>query len=383
MCHLCAKVPASTQGTITNGSLRGEDTITELTYRDAGVDIDAGARLVDRIKPHALATVRPGVLGGLGGFGGLFSPAAAGYRDPVLVAGTDGVGTKLKIAFASGLHDTVGIDLVAMCVNDVLAHGAEPLFFLDYFATGRLDVGTAERVIAGIAVGCRVAGCALLGGETAELPGFYAEGEYDLAGFAVGAVERESVLAGGAARPGDVLLGVASSGLHSNGYSLVRRVVDGTGASLEDPAPFAPEVSLAQALMTPTRIYVKAVLPLARAGLLHAIALITGGGLTENVPRVLPAGTIAHLDAASWPLAPVFRWLARGAGQQPIGAPELARTFNCGLGLVVVVARDRAAEVQAALEGCGETVWRVGEVRAADAGRPAEVAMAGIGSWRA
>ncbi|MGH6717908.1 MAG: phosphoribosylformylglycinamidine cyclo-ligase [Alphaproteobacteria bacterium] len=366
---------------MTIGSRRGEDAISELTYRDAGVDIDAGARLVDRIKSHARATFRSGVLDGLGGFGGLFAPGAAGYRDPVLVAGTDGVGTKLKIAFASGLHDTVGIDLVAMCVNDVLAHGAEPLFFLDYFATGRLDVGTAERVIAGIAAGCRAAGCALLGGETAEMPGFYADGDYDLAGFAVGAVERENLLRGDETRPGDVLLGLASSGLHANGYSLVRRVVATAGTGLGDPAPFAPASTLAQALMTPTRIYVKSVLPLAQARLVHGIAHITGGGLVENVPRVLPVGTVARLDAAAWPLPAVFRWLMRGAGPQAIDAHELARTFNCGVGMVVAVPGAKAAEVAAALEGAGETVWRIGEVRPAEAGRPAAVELAGLESW--
>ncbi len=325
--------------------------------------------------------MRSGVLDGLGGFGGLFAPGGAGYRDPVLVAGTDGVGTKLKIAFASGLHDGVGIDLVAMCVNDVLAHGAEPLFFLDYFATGRLEVGTAERVIAGIAAGCRAAGCALLGGETAEMPGFYADGEYDLAGFAVGAVARENLMRGDGARPGDALLGLASSGLHANGFSLVRRVVASAGIGLGDPAPFAPDATLAQALMTPTRIYVKAVLPLAQARLLHGVAHITGGGLVENVPRLLPAGTVAMLDAAAWSLPPVFRWLMQGAGRPAIAAHELARTFNCGVGMVLAVPGDRAAEVAAALEGAGETVWRVGEVRAADPGRPGAVELAGLGSW--
>ncbi|MEX2649989.1 MAG: phosphoribosylformylglycinamidine cyclo-ligase [Alphaproteobacteria bacterium] len=351
-----------------------------MTYKSAGVDIDAGARLVDAIKPLARSTMRPGVVGGLGGFGGLFDLGAASYRDAVLVAGADGVGTKLRIAIEAGLHDTVGIDLVAMCVNDVLVHGAEPLFFLDYFATGRLDLATAERVIAGIAAGCRAAGCALLGGETAEMPGFYGADEYDLAGFAVGAVERTQMLKGDEARPGDVLLGLASSGLHSNGFSLVRKVVADQGLGWCDPAPFERGRTLGEALLTPTRLYVKAVLPALRAGLVRGLAHITGGGLTENVPRILPDGAIAVIDAATWPLPPVFRWLARGAAQRPIAPDELARTFNCGIGMVVVVAPERAAEAEAVLREAGETVVRIGEVRRGAS--PARAKLTGLESWR-
>jgi phosphoribosylformylglycinamidine cyclo-ligase len=368
--------------TIANATGRREDAIVDLTYKDSGVDIDAGNSLVERIKPLARATMRAGVLDGLGGFGGLFDPRAAGFRDPVLVSGTDGVGTKLKIAIASGHHDTIGIDLVAMCVNDVLVHGAEPLFFLDYFATGRLEVDVAARVIAGIAEGCRIAGCALLGGETAEMPGFYGDGEYDLAGFAVGAVERANLLRGGEARPDDILLGVASSGLHSNGYSLVRRVVESQGLDYGDAAPFAPDKTLGEALLAPTRIYVPSLLPLLRAGLVRGLAHITGGGLTENVPRVLPRGAVGAIDAGAWSLPPVFRWLARGARQRPIAAEELARTFNCGMGLVLVVEPGKAAEVAAALGAAGETVTTIGAVRAGTADRPAVVDLAGLASWR-
>ena len=332
-----------------------------MTYRASGVDIDAGEALVERIKPLARATGRAGVLGGLGGFGALFDLRAAGYVDPILVSATDGVGTKLKIAIDTGRHDAVGIDLVAMCVNDLIVQGAEPLFFLDYFATGRLSVEQAARVVGGIAEGCRIAGCALVGGETAEMPGMYADGDYDLAGFTVGAAERGALLPAGVA-PGCALLGLASSGVHSNGFSLVRRIVETTQASLgnagwDTPAPFAAGQSLAQALMTPTRIYVKSVLALHRAGLLRGAAHITGGGLPGNVPRMLPPGTVARIDAAGWTLPPVFAWLARAGGVPP---DEMLRVFNCGLGMVLAVNDARGA--QALLEEQGETVFHIGVI---------------------
>jgi phosphoribosylformylglycinamidine cyclo-ligase len=326
------------------------------TYRQAGVDIDAGDALVERIKPLARATSRAGVMGGLGGFGALFDPKAAGYLDPVLVASTDGVGTKLRVAIESGRHDTVGIDLVAMCVNDLVVQGAEPLFFLDYFATGKLSVDEAARVIGGIAEGCRIAGCALVGGETAEMPGMYADGDYDLAGFAVGAAERDALLPAGVT-PGDTLLGLPSTGVHSNGYSLVRRIVAATGLAWDAPAPFAPEMAFAEALMAPTRIYVKPLLALHRAGLLRAAAHITGGGLPGNVPRVLPPGTVAALDARAWPLPPVLKFLARAGGVAP---DEMLRVFNCGLGMVLVVADAFAART--VLEEQGETVFEIGRI---------------------
>lgn len=335
--------------------------MTSLTYRDAGVDIEAGDALVEAIKPLARATDRPGTLGGLGGFGALFDLKAAGFRDPVLVSSTDGVGTKLKLAIDSGLHDTVGQDLVAMCVNDLVVQGAEPLFFLDYFATGRLDVGQARQVVAGIASGCRLAGCALVGGETAEMPGLYAGGDYDLAGFAVGAAERGSLLPRSDVAPGDVLLGLASAGVHSNGFSLVRRVLAAAGLVLDAPAPFAPGATVAQALLAPTRIYVKPLLAAHRAGLVKAAAHITGGGLPGNLPRVLPAGIVAALDARAWAVPPVFPWLARAGGIAPA---EMLRVFNCGVGMVVVVAAERAAEAIALLADQGETPTRIGVLEA-------------------
>ncbi|HLY58908.1 MAG TPA: phosphoribosylformylglycinamidine cyclo-ligase, partial [Stellaceae bacterium] len=297
---------------------RAEDIISRQSYRDAGVDIDAGAALVEAIKPLAKATRRPGSDAGLGGFGALFDLKAAGFSDPLLVATTDGVGTKLKVAIDSGIHDTVGIDLVAMCVNDLVVQGAEPLFFLDYYATGRLEVEAGRRIIAGIAAACREVGCALIGGETAEMPGMYAGGDYDLAGFAVGAVERGQALTGADVAEGDVVLGLASSGLHSNGFSLVRKVVRDAGLAYGDRAPFARESSLGEALLTPTRLYVRSCLAALRAGGLRALAHITGGGLVENIPRVLPDGLAARLDAASWTLPPVFRWLADTARIEPL-----------------------------------------------------------------
>ncbi len=331
-----------------------------LSYASAGVDIAAGDALVEAIKPLARATTRPGVLDGLGGFGALFDLKAAGFVDPVLVATTDGVGTKLKVAVETGLHDTVGIDLVAMCVNDLIVQGAEPLFFLDYFAAGRLDVGAARTVIAGIASGCREAGCALVGGETAEMPGMYAAGDYDLAGFAVGAAERGALLPG-EVRPGDVVLGLASAGAHSNGFSLLRRVVAASGLGWDDLAPFGTGEPLAHTMMTPTRIYVGAVLALHRAGLLKAAAHITGGGLPGNLPRVLPAGTVAVLRP-DWPVPPVFGWLARTGG---IAASEMLRVFNCGVGMALVVAETDVVPATALLERAGETVFHLGSIEAA------------------
>jgi phosphoribosylformylglycinamidine cyclo-ligase len=326
-----------------------------LDYRAAGVDIEAGEALVEAIKPLARATQRVGALGGLGGFGALFDLKAAGFVDPVLVSTTDGVGTKLKIAIDTGLHDTVGIDLVAMCVNDLIVQGAEPLFFLDYFATGRLDVAQARAVIAGIAEGCRQAGCALVGGETAEMPGLYRGGDYDLAGFAVGAAERDSLLPHAVAA-GDAILGLASAGVHSNGFSLVRRVVEASGLAWSAPAPFAPGMSLAEALMAPTRIYVRSLLTLHRAGLLKAAAHITGGGLPGNLPRVLPDDMVADLEPV-WAMPPVFPWIARTGGVAP---REMLRVFNCGIGMAVVV--EDAAEATRVLVDQNEIVCRIGSV---------------------
>jgi phosphoribosylformylglycinamidine cyclo-ligase len=331
-------------------------------YKDAGVDIDAGAALVDAIKPLAKATARIGADAGLGGFGALFDLKAAGYKDPILVASTDGVGTKLKIAISAGKHDTIGIDLVAMSVNDLVVQGAEPLFFLDYFATGKLDVAAGRDIVSGIAEGCRQAGCALIGGETAEMPGMYAGKDYDLAGFAVGAAERGQILTGADVAAGDVVLGLASSGVHSNGYSLVRRIVEKADLSYEDDAPFQPGTKLGAALLTPTRIYVKPVLAAVRAGVVKALAHITGGGLTDNIPRVLPEGLGVALDASAWPLLPVFRWMAESAA---ITDDDLARTFNCGIGMVVIVSPDKADDAQRILGEAGESVYRIGEVQPA------------------
>ena len=338
--------------------------LQSLTYAAAGVDIAAGDALVEAIKPLAKATNRPGSLGGIGGFGALFDLKAAGFRDPVLVASTDGVGTKLRVAIDAGRHDTVGIDLVAMCVNDLVVQGAEPLFFLDYFATGQLRLGPARAVIGGIAEGCRQAGCALVGGETAEMPGMYAAEDYDLAGFAVGAAERDALLPKGIAA-GDVLLGLGSSGVHSNGFSLVRRIVAHAALSWDAPAPFAPGESLAAALLTPTRIYVKALLGLHRAGVLKAAAHITGGGLPGNLPRVLPPGLTAVIDAKAFPVPPVFGWLAR-AGD--VATEEMLRVFNCGLGMVVVVAPEAAEKALSELVAAGETAWRIGRLEAGAGG---------------
>jgi phosphoribosylformylglycinamidine cyclo-ligase len=328
-----------------------------LTYADAGVDIDAGNALVDRIKPAAKATNRPGTMGGLGGFGALFDLRAAGYADPVLVAATDGVGTKLRIAIDSGHVDTIGIDLVAMCVNDLVCQGAEPLFFLDYFATGKLDVDQAARIITGIANGCAASGCALIGGETAEMPGMYHGGDFDLAGFAVGAMERGTELPAGVAK-GDVLLGLASDGVHSNGYSFVRKVVELSGLGWDAASPFS-QGTLGQALLAPTRLYVRPALAAIRAGGVHGLAHITGGGLTENPPRILPEGLACEIDLGTWTLPPVFRWLAATAN---MAGAELLKTFNCGIGMVLVVAEDRSDALTALLQAEGETVFRLGRV---------------------
>jgi len=331
-----------------------------LTYAQAGVDIDAGAALVERIKPLALATRRPGADAALGGFGALFDLKAAGYDDPLLVSTTDGVGTKLKLAIGTGAHDTVGVDLVAMCVNDLLAQGAEPLLFLDYFATGRLDVETAARVMAGIAEGCRQAGAALVGGETAEMPGLYGEGDYDLAGFCVGAVDRGGVLPRlGDQRPGDVMIALASSGPHSNGYALIREVVERSGLAWSAPAPFAAHLTLGEALLIPTRIYVASVLPLARRRWLKGAAHITGGGLIENPPRAVAEGLVPRFDWAAWPRPAVFEWLAEVGG---VSEHELRRTFNCGVGFLLIVSPGDVARVLDALLQGGETAFVCGEL---------------------
>jgi phosphoribosylformylglycinamidine cyclo-ligase len=334
-----------------------------LTYADAGVNIDAGAALVEAIKPLARSTRRPGADAGLGGFGAIFDLKAAGFVDPLIVSTTDGVGTKLKIAIETGMHLTVGVDLVAMCVNDILAQGAEPLLFLDYFATGRLDVAAAARVVAGIAEGCRLAGAALVGGETAEMPGMYQDGEYDLAGFCVGAVERGNVLPRmEAQRAGDVIIALASSGPHSNGYSLIRRIVQRTGAGWDAPCPFAPQQSLAAALMAPTRIYVKSVLPIVRKGWVKGAAHITGGGLVENPPRAVAPELRAVLDGTAWALPPVFEWLQSAGG---LDDHELRRTFNCGVGFMLIVAPDQAPPVLAALIDAGEDAFVCGQLATA------------------
>jgi phosphoribosylformylglycinamidine cyclo-ligase len=329
------------------------------TYAKAGVSIAAGNALVKAIGPLAKATARPGADAAIGGFGGFFDLKAAGYRDPLLVAANDGVGTKLKLAIDHDAHNGVGIDLVAMCVNDLIVQGAEPLFFLDYFATGKLDNGVAERVVAGIAEGCKLAGCALIGGETAEMPGMYAPGDYDLAGFCVGAVERGEALTGDRVAAGDVILGLASSGVHSNGFSLVRRLAADKGWKLDRPALFDQNRILAEALLEPTRIYVKSLLRLVRDGGINALAHITGGGLLENIPRVLPEGLHAQVDAGAWPQPRLMAFLQAQGNIEP---GEFARTFNCGVGMAVLVAPYKVEEIIAQLEHAGETVFRIGRV---------------------
>jgi len=333
-----------------------------LTYSQSGVDIDAGNALVKRIAPLVKATARPGADSDIGGFGGLFDVKAAGFKDPLLVAANDGVGTKLKIAIETDCHDTVGIDLVAMCVNDLIVQGAEPLFFLDYFACGALDVETAAAVVAGIAEGCRISGSALIGGETAEMPGMYAAGDYDLAGFSVGAVERGELLPRPDVKQGDVLLGLASDGVHSNGFSLVRKIVELSGLSWQDDAPFQAGTPLGAALMTPTRIYVKPLLAALKATSgIKALAHITGGGLPENLPRVLPDASTAAIDLSVISVPPVFKWLAQTGG---VAQSEMLRTFNCGIGIVIVVDAAEADAVTASLTAQGETVVRLGEIAA-------------------
>jgi len=327
------------------------------------VDIDAGDRLVEAIKPLAASTRRPGANADLGGFSGLFDLRAAGYDDPLLLAATDGVGTKLKVAIAADCHDYVGIDLVAMCVNDLVVQGAEPLLFLDYYATGQLSVEAGTAIVGGIAEGCRQAGCALIGGETAEMPGMYSDGDYDLAGFSVGAVERDKILQPAAIEPGDVLLGLASTGLHANGFSLVRRLVKDLGHDYGAPAPFSADETLAEVLLRPTRIYVPSCLAAIRAGLIKGLSHITGGGLIENPPRILPDNTLARIDGGAWPVPPLFKWLAKSGG---VEAMDMARTFNCGIGMIAIVAANDAADATAQFEAAGETVWTIGAVEAAE-----------------
>ena len=331
-----------------------------LSYRDAGVDIDAGNSLVEQIKPLAKATMRPEVMGGLGGFGALFEIPLDRYKKPVLVSGTDGVGTKLKLAFEMNKHDTIGIDLVAMCVNDLIVQGAEPLFFLDYYATGKLNVTDATSVIKGISEGCKQSGAALIGGETAEMPGMYQHGDYDLAGFCVGIVEKDEVIDGSKVKVGDVLLGLASSGPHSNGYSLIRKILEVTGADLG--SDFHGK-TLGETLLIPTRIYVKPVLELMKSVSIHAIAHITGGGLLENIPRVMPDNTQAVIDSQSWQPLPIFDWLQENGNVQP---KEMYRTFNCGIGLVICVAREDADKTISVLKQQGEQVWQIGTIEKSD-----------------
>jgi len=348
-----------------------------LTYADAGVSIAAGNALVKAIAPLAKSTARPGANAELGGFGGFFDLKAAGYDDPLLVAANDGVGTKLKLAIDTGNHQGVGIDLVAMCANDLMVQGAEPLFFLDYFATGKLDPAVAEAVVASIAQGCRQAGCALIGGETAEMPGMYAEGDYDLAGFCVGAVERAQALTGQAIRTGDVILGLASSGVHSNGFSLVRRLIENSGWKLDRPALFDHGRLLGEALLEPTRIYVKSLLPLVRDGRIKGLAHITGGGLLENIPRILPDDCHAMVDAGAWELPRLFAFLQAGGAIEP---GELARTFNCGIGMVAIVAEAEAEAVSVTLGKSGETVQRIGVI---ESGTRGCTVRGPAGSWSA
>ena len=335
------------------------------SYADAGVSIDTGNALIKAIAPLAKATARPGANAELGGFGGFFDPKAAGYNDPLLVAANDGVGTKVKLAIDYDRHDQIGIDLVAMCVNDLIVQGAEPLFFLDYFATGHLENGIAERVVAGIADGCKMAGCALIGGETAEMPGMYNAGDYDLAGFCVGAVERDAVLTGDRVSDGDILLGLASSGVHSNGYSLVRRLAADKGWKMDRPALFDQDHLLIDTLIAPTRIYVSSLLPLVRSGKINAMAHITGGGLLENIPRVLPDGLHARVDADAWPQTRLMAFLQAQGNIEPA---EMARTFNCGVGMVIAVSPDNVENVTAELKQAGETVFNVGRIAAGDKG---------------
>ncbi|TNE66960.1 MAG: phosphoribosylformylglycinamidine cyclo-ligase [Alphaproteobacteria bacterium] len=353
------------------------DTKQSYTYKQAGVDIDAGEALVENIKPLAASTRRAGADADLGGFGGLFDLRAAGFQDPILVAANDGVGTKLKVAIDANIHDTVGIDLVAMCVNDLVVQGAEPLLFLDYMAMGKLNVAQMTDVVAGIAEGCRQAGCALIGGETAEMPGMYQDADYDLAGFAVGAAERGTLINGSTTAVGDVLLGLASNGTHSNGYSLVRRIVADKGHDYADACTFEDGKTLGQALLAPTKIYVKSCLAAVRAGYVKALAHITGGGFVENVPRVMPKDTLAEIDSAAWALPGVFEWLK---AEGNIAAHEMCRTFNCGIGMVVVVAPEHVAAAKALFEEQGETVFEIGRITEGK-GKPKCRVSGKAGSW--
>ncbi len=339
--------------------------MSESAYKDAGVDIEAAAQLVENIKPHIKKTHRSGVMSGIGGFGALFDLKDTGYKDPVLVSGTDGVGTKIKLAIDNGIHDTIGIDAVAMCVNDIIVQGAEPLFFLDYFATGKLDTGVAEAVIKGVAEGCALSGCALIGGETAEMPGLYADGDYDLAGFSVGAVERKNMITGEQIAEGDVILGLSSSGLHSNGFSLVRKIIEGTqGFGYDQPSAFGQKQTMAEALLTPTRLYVKSILEALKIkDAIHGMAHITGGGLIENVPRVLPEGLSAEIDCTSWELPPVFKWLIKAGNLKP---NDMGTTLNAGIGMVVIAAAAHKDALIKSFEDSGETVYEIGKITKGD-----------------
>ena len=348
------------------------------SYKDAGVDIDAGNALVDAIKPAAASTQRSGCDAGLGGFGALFDLKAAGFKDPILVSGTDGVGTKLKVAIESGKHDTVGIDLVAMCVNDLIVQGAEPLFFLDYYATGHLTIDVGKAIIEGIAEGCRQSNAALIGGETAEMPGMYSDGDYDLAGFCVGAVERDRVIDGKSVGAGDVVLGLASSGVHSNGFSLVRKLVEVSGVSYNDSCSFEDGKTFGEALLEPTKIYVKSCLAALNADLIKGLSHITGGGFVENIPRILPDGVTVDVDASRWTLPPVFDWLRVTGNITPL---EMAKTFNCGIGMAVIVPADKQDEAIRIFEENGETVHYIGTVRESSDGEPATTVTGKPGSW--
>lgn len=339
---------------------------TPITYRDAGVDIEAGDALVDQIKPFAKRTMRPEVMSAIGGFGSMFAMPTK-FKEPVLVSGTDGVGTKLKLAFELNQHDTVGIDLVAMSVNDILVQGAEPLFFLDYFACGKLDVGTAANVIKGIAAGCEESGCALVGGETAEMPGMYPAGEYDLAGFVVGCVDKANIIDGSTIKAGDIVLGLASSGAHSNGYSLIRKLIEKSGIDME--SDFHGR-KFKDVIMTPTKLYVKSILALLETVTVKGMAHITGGGITENIPRVLPAGLTAEINANTWELPPLFKWLK---AQGNIADIEMYKTFNCGIGMAMIVSADKVDEAMKVLADKGETVYQIGRIRAQSAGEAATV----------
>lgn len=348
------------------------------SYKDVGVDIDAGNALVDAIKPAAASTKRSGCDAGLGGFGALFDLKAAGFEDPILVSGTDGVGTKLKVAIESGKHDTVGIDLVAMCVNDLIVQGAEPLFFLDYYATGHLTIEVGKAIIEGIAEGCRQSNAALIGGETAEMPGMYSDGDYDLAGFCVGAVERSRVIDGKSVGEGDVVLGLASSGVHSNGFSLVRKLVEVSGGDYNAPCTFEDGKTMGEALLEPTKIYVKSCLAALKADCVKGLSHITGGGFVENIPRVLPDGVTVDVDASGWTLPPVFDWLRVTGNITPL---EMAKTFNCGIGMAVIVPADKVAEATKIFEDHGETVYHIGTVRAKKAQEPSTTVNGSAGSW--